>query len=144
MKSKKLFGIITLLAIALLIMTSVIPAKATTTPTIWTDKPDYSPEETVTVFGSGFTPFTTVTVTITYPNEVEYVIYTSTDENGDFSCQHLLDGILGIYDVIATDGTNSATTTFTDLTWEFYGWDQVSNSWTKGNLAGWNEGDKVN
>lgn len=29
------------------------------------------------------------------------------------------------------------------LNYNFYGWDMVSNSWTKGDLAGWNEGDLV-
>ena len=32
----------------------------------------------------------------------------------------------------------------TSLSYDFFGWDQVSNSWTKGNIAGYSEGDIAN
>ncbi|MBS7639993.1 MAG: hypothetical protein QW804_00940, partial [Candidatus Bathyarchaeia archaeon] len=37
-------------------------------PRIWTDKSDYSPGETVTIYGEGFTPNTTITITIQRPD----------------------------------------------------------------------------
>jgi hypothetical protein len=82
--------------------------------TIWTDKDNYGPSETVTIFGSGFLPSTEVTITLVAPDLSVATIYAWTDEFGAFTAQHLLDGMEGTYTVTATDGTNTATTTFTE------------------------------
>jgi hypothetical protein len=82
--------------------------------TIWTDKDDYSPEETVIIFGSGFSAYTQVAITITFPNSNVTTIYAMTDGLGAFTAYFTLDGMTGTYTIVATDGTNTATTTFTD------------------------------
>ncbi len=114
--------------------------------TIWTDKEDYAPEETVTIYGSWFLPETSVNVTVTRPDgQVEFqpdgqpgswdVI---SDSSGEFETTYLLDGIEGVYTVVATDGTNEAETTFTDAS-EKVGsvavGDQIPNPVTAGNSA---------
>jgi len=84
---------------------------------IWTDKEDYGPGETVYIFGSGFKSLANVTVAVERPNGVVDKVYALTDISGGFTCTYQLDGIVGTYTVVATDGTNMATTTFTDRTW---------------------------
>ena len=114
MKKKfSLFLVLTMLILGINLMTLV---NAEGTATIWTDKTDYSPEETVTIFGSGFLANAEVTVTVTRPDgNVNPPAWTVTsDESSNFETAYLLDGILGTYTVVATDGTNTATTTFTD------------------------------
>jgi hypothetical protein len=88
--------------------------------TIWTDKGDYSPEETVTIFGSGFLANKQVAITITAPDSSVATIYATTDEFGAFTAYYTLDGMGGTYTVVATDGTNTATTTFTDTTYRYF------------------------
>jgi hypothetical protein len=110
---KKLFST---LVIALLILSIVfVPILASAEGArIWTDKDNYGPSDTVTIFGSGFLPSTEVTITITAPDLSVATIYASTDEFGAFTTQYLLDGMFGTYTVTATDGINTATTTFTE------------------------------
>jgi hypothetical protein len=98
-----------------------LPVAADTT-VIWTDKSDYSPEETVLISGSGFNPFSTVNIQVTRPDGVDVCPsewrcgeLPITDENGSFfNYQYILDGIEGTYIVDANDGNNSAQTSFTD------------------------------
>jgi hypothetical protein len=114
MKKKfSLFLVLTMLILGINLMTLV---NADGTATIKTDKTDYSPEETVTIFGRGFLANAEVTVTVTRPDgNVNPPAWTVTsDESGNFETAYLLDGILGTYTVVATDGVNTATTTFTD------------------------------
>jgi len=87
-----------------------------TTPTIRTDKQDYSPAETVTIYGSGFNPEATVSITVARPDSSSDEWTVTSDSSGSFTTTYLLDGITGTYTVNATDGTNTATTTFTDST----------------------------
>ena len=87
--------------------------------TIWTDKGDYNPEETVTIFGSGFLANTQVMINVTAPDLNVTTIYATTDESSAFTAYYTLDGMGGTYTVVATDGTNTATTTFTDTTMYF-------------------------
>jgi hypothetical protein len=115
-----------ILATALLLLTvyaaAIVKAEDTQqTAKIWTDKTDYSPEETVTIYGEGFNG--TVTLTVVRPdgsiNDPEHGIVgewtVEADENGKFQTTYQLDGILGTYTVTATDENgNKATTTFTD------------------------------
>lgn len=81
---------------------------------IWTDKQDYAPEETVTIYGSGFIPGSIIGISVTRPDGVVDTWSTMSDESGLLVTTYLLDGITGTYDVSATDGTNTATTTFSD------------------------------
>jgi uncharacterized repeat protein (TIGR02543 family) len=107
----------TIILMLVLSMIIVAPLTHAAGATIWTDKPDYCPEETVTISGSVFLASATVTVAITRPDSTIDTIYALTDESGAFSCTYQLNGITGTYAVTATDGTNTATTTFTDRTW---------------------------
>jgi len=63
--SKQLLATFTILTFLFLISTNYVHADG---PQIWTDKPDYSPGETVTIYGSGFTADATVTITIERPD----------------------------------------------------------------------------
>ena len=82
--------------------------------TVDTDNPDYSPEQTVTIYGSGFSADASVTVSVTRPDGQvgEWSVFS--DGSGSFITTYQLDGIEGTYTVTATDGTNTATTMFTD------------------------------
>jgi len=82
--------------------------------TIWTDKTDYSSGDTAIVSGSGFLPNVQITVLITHPDSIVDTKSAGTDASGAFTCNYQLDGITGTYTVTATDGTNTASTTFTD------------------------------
>jgi hypothetical protein len=83
-----------------------------TTPIVWSNKKEYDPSEMAYLYGYGFKPSTQVTITIVRPDLVEDTVLTPTDQFGYFSCQYLLDGIHGTFNVTATDGVNVATTTF--------------------------------
>ena len=82
--------------------------------TIWSDKPDYSPGDTVVISGSGFLANVWVTITVSRPDSTTDTIYALTDGSGALIRNYPLDGTVGTYTVTATDGTNRATTTFTD------------------------------
>ena len=96
---------------------------------IWTDKLDYSPEETVLIFGSGFSPSTPLSVILTRPSDpptTESCDSSYCDSrflngpltsfsDGTFSnYNYLLDGIEGLYTIDISDGLTSAHTNFTD------------------------------
>ena len=109
---------ITLLLLAMLMFLAVFaatPAMAECTEAlVWTDKEDYSSGETVVIYGSGFIPDASVSITVTRPDGSIDEWAVTSDSFGSFTITYLLDGITGTYTVIATDGTNTATTTFTD------------------------------
>ena len=99
-----------------LVSTAVSPAARVdgSAAVITTDKENYFPEETVVITGSGFAVNATVTITVTRPDGNTTAWVVSSSEAGSFTTTYQLDGIEGTYTVEATDGTNSATTTFTD------------------------------
>ena len=94
------------------------------TPTVWTDKADYAPEETVIITGSGFADNVTLTVRVTRPDgtvvkgDGEFAPGSdnvTTDAGGGFIYEYILDGIFGLYTVDVLSGDIVlATTTFTD------------------------------
>lgn len=84
------------------------------TAVVWTDKPDYAPWEAVTIYGSGFNPNTNIDIAITRPDSIVDTGSTMSDTFGGFTYYYVMNGIAGTYTVAATDGVNSATTTFTD------------------------------
>src|SRR4030042_6088848 len=117
---KKTIKKIEILFIALLISTSfctfaVSQVKAQTA-TIWTDKSDYQPGEIVTIYGTGFKPNAYVTINASKQSMDSYTTWNLTsDINGDFTTTYQIDNIgAALYVLTATDGINSATTTFTD------------------------------
>jgi len=118
MKGRVLYACF-LIALFALYTVSMMPPRAYGSATIWTDKPDYSPGDTVIISGSGFLGNAQVRVTVTRPDSALDTIYASTDETGAFTCNYPLDGITGTYTVTATDSTNTAATTFTDTQKDF-------------------------
>jgi len=109
---KRMFAMVSLaLTLALLI----VGPSCGSGPSIWTDKPDYAPEETVTISGAGFTAGA-VALTVTRPDgEIEQIPDVSADSSGSFTASYVLDGILGTYIVNAIDSAGqTAQTTFTD------------------------------
>lgn len=95
---------------------------------IWTTDVDgnpqdnFSPGDIVYIHGTGFTIGDNVEISITRPDGSVDVApggrfpesLPVVDENTNFSYEYDLDGILGIYSIYASDGTNYAETTFTD------------------------------
>jgi len=105
-----------LLVITLLVLSMIFvaPLAHATGAIIWTDKGDYGTYETVIIFGSGFETLASVTVTIVRPDGTSDTVYAVADNVGNFTCTYQLNGIEGTYTVTATDGTNTASTTFTE------------------------------
>jgi hypothetical protein len=112
---KRAFGVLGLGVTLALLMVAASCGSPGADPSIWTDKPDYAPEETVTISGAGFAPGA-IDLTVTRPDgEIEQVPDVSADSSGSFTAAYLLDGILGTYIVDATDsGGQIAQATFTD------------------------------
>ena len=99
---------------------SVMPTEAGYSASIWTTdeygnpKTDFAPGDIVYIHGTGFLSWRNVDIDITRPNCVVDSGSTMTDSAGSFVYEYDLNGILGLYIIVATDGTNLATTTFTD------------------------------
>ncbi len=111
------FSLLTIIVLAMMMLPAGQPVTAGSGPSLWTDKLDYAPGEVVTISGSSFLANTPVTVTVERPDGTKDTISPApvTDDAGNFNCTYQLNGIAGTYTVTATDGTNTATTTFTDL-----------------------------
>jgi len=128
--------------VAIHIFATLVMVGQTTTTIIWTDKKEYSPEETVTIFGSGFNPTATIKMTITRPDGIVDTGYTTSDALGEFAYYYVLDGVTGTYTATATDGANSATTTFIDgaIKPKIWGYTlKPVEGWTHGNVKGYYE-----
>jgi len=154
-----------MLCLALLFTATPILVGQASTAVIWTDKADYIPGETVTIFGSGFNPNAYYDVPVIRPDGnivlgdgSDYVGYDTiqADENGDFIYQYILNGIEGFYEVRVYgspwSGDRSevsiATTTFTDgpvgnLLKEHRVWDPLASvqDWVPGHPKGYRESD---
>jgi len=112
--TKKMLSIAVALCMLLVAMTVMSGPARASTPTVWTDKADYAPSQTPIISGSGFAASADITVTVLRPDGVLDSLYSMSDDAGNFACSYQLDGIMGTYLVTATDGVNTATTTFTD------------------------------
>ena len=118
---KKLLFTLVVLAMVLSLATWV---QADAVPTVWTDKVDYSPGETVIITGSGFDTNIEMMVRVTRPDNSVITgdgsgspgsDTVTTDSMGGFTYYYILDGIEGLYTVEILCGDNvQATTTFTD------------------------------
>ena len=109
---------------------------------IWTDKADYTPGEIVTISGSGFNPDSTIDVSIVRPDAAVDTGSTTSNAAGEFVYYYDLDGIEGTYTVTATDGVNTASTTFTDCAIQVKLWGYTllpSEGWTHGDVKGYYE-----
>jgi len=130
------FSLVTLLLVGLGHFVQATPVNADTEcntsgiPSVGTDKENYAPKETVTITGSGYECQVVLTVKVTRPDGSVVVgdgtfasgsdsVVTDNDgavvNDGAFVYAYILDGIEGTYvvDVLHTDGTALASTTFT-------------------------------
>jgi len=122
---KKVLLPIVLLVLALgIIPVFLMSAYGQSAASVWTDKDDYAPKETVIISGSGFDANIDLLVRVTRPDGSvitgdgsgtpgsDVVV---TDGAGGFTYNYILDGILGLYTVDVLQGdVILATTTFTD------------------------------
>ena len=114
---------------------------ASESATIWTTdvygnlKIDFAPGEIVYIHGSYFLGNHNVDISVTRPDGTIETGSALTDDSGKFVYDYQLDGIEGTYTVDATDGTNMASTTFTDAQFTFEQWaDKTPAHWRNGNL----------
>ena len=137
-------SVIILLLLAIIATLSALPCYAGGLGLVWTDKPDYEFWETVTISGSGFNPNANIDVTITRPDDVVDTGSAMSNASGNFVYYYVLNGIDGTYIVTATDGVNSASTTFTESRYHLEGYTNLpSAKWTRGSLKGWLECQEV-
>lgn len=112
------------LLLAVLFFTAIALTPAAMATEIRTNQEDYGPDEVVYISGSGFDISSVITVTIVGPEEwgtdqfdslnSPWWVYWSFEEPDKFNIAYLKTKCLGTFTVTATDGTNTATTTFTD------------------------------
>src|SRR4030042_825868 len=107
------FIVLALASFGFLVSSFTMPAIASGA-TIWTDKPDYSPDEVVILSGEGFIPNALISITIIDPNNTTFEVFSGTDSSGSFVYFYDNGLMEGTYFVTVTDFTNTATTTFTD------------------------------
>ncbi len=95
--------------------TTTTPTSTSGTAKIWTDLPDYAPTDTPTIYGTGFLANANITVSVTRPEGTVNTWFVMSDASGGFTTTYVTSGLVfGTFTVTATDGTNTATTTFTD------------------------------
>jgi hypothetical protein len=150
LQNKMLLLIISFSLIAATIAASGIVFASASTPTVWTDKDDYAPGETVVITGTGFPANKKLIVQIIRPQGSD-MLPVKTDGSGSFTLEYKLTkkrAMDGTYQVLVIDpvtGDVLAATTFTDAGNEsFWGYNTASSSWTHGNLGKeYYEGDYV-
>ena len=83
---------------------------------IWTDKADYHPGTLVTIYGTGFNPHSAIALNVTKMKDGSVTSgHILSDSKGNFAATYQIDKVgAPLYDVSATDGVNTAKTTFTD------------------------------
>lgn len=100
-----------------------------TTATIQTDLAAYLPTDTPVITGTGFTPGSTVDVTVTAPDGTTTTFTATTDSEGNWTTTYTGPMGDGTFSVTATDGSSTAGTTFADA----FGIEWVKSS----NSASW-------
>ena len=114
-----------LLAVVVLALAVGGMRTAAAAPGLSTDKADYQPGDTVVITGTGFNAGASLTVRVTWPPEDGRVDSASVaaDSGGGFVHNYALgfDAVAGTYflDVLDTNGTVLASTTFTDSHFRF-------------------------
>ena len=93
---------------------AVVDDTAVASATVQTDQPDYAPTDTPVISGGGFATNTEVTGTVTDPNGNVTTFTATTNEQGQFTINYEGGLTQGTYSVTANDGTNTASITFTD------------------------------
>lgn len=111
-----------LLVVGLLIALCIVVSPVWAEATIWTDKEDYYPWETVSIRGSGFSAGT-VEIFVTWPDMISYQVLPPAvaGDDGYFSAEYSLTsgplgyGLEGLYTITAKDESGqTASTIFTD------------------------------
>jgi hypothetical protein len=141
-------------------------------PSIWTDKADYAPNETVTIYGSGFAPGASYDVPVIRPDgsivtgDGSFTPGWDTiqaDSAGGFTYYYVLNGIAGPYQVRVYDSPWSgdraeaslASASFTDAPHDINpgthqgqrapgGVVSPGANYTSGNITEYSEGDSIN
>src|SRR3954453_5200008 len=135
--------------------TTAASSSTTESPTITSDKPDYAPGSTVTITGAG------------WPADERVDLRTdddlgrtwsdtgtaTTDASGGFTYRFPLpNNFIAQYRTTATDGVNTAETTFTDAATTLQGQSNppctgsaggCDSGWDPGNLSGWAENNLI-
>jgi hypothetical protein len=112
------------LSLTLLLFAMLALTPAANAAQIWTDQEDYGPDEVVYISGTGFDIYSVISVTIIGPEEwgtdqfdslnSPWWVYWSFTEPDRLDIGYLKTKCEGTFYVTVTDGTNTATTTFTD------------------------------
>ena len=108
--------------LGLVLVLTIVPIVLANTAILTTDKDIYEPGDTVLIMGQGFNSNSEILISITKPDPdtgmpagevVTDKVYS--DANGNFNFSYfLIDSLFGDYKVEATDGINTAVTTFFD------------------------------
>jgi hypothetical protein len=124
-------------------------------PTIASDKADYAPGETVTITGAGWPTQDAITVQTddSLGKTWSDTGHVTSDENGSFTYTFRLpSNFIASYSTTATDGTLTATTTFTDAAASLEGQSNpactgtaggCNDGWQGVNLSGWAENNLI-
>jgi len=122
-------------------------------PALATDKPDYSPTETASIFGKFFQALQNIVLKIfgydeNGTNSSQFTDTITTDQNGEFAYNYQLDGTYRPnYTITASTPSDEqlAQTTFTDanIGYDKSGYDKGTATWGPGNQGGYEENDWV-
>jgi len=116
MKTQALAGtwkktVLTALAVCLAFVPMLV---GFSTATITTSQKQYSVGEGMVVYGTGFTPQVTITLSVERPDKlIDVVPGVTTDTSGAFTANYAPPLIPGRYNFTATDGANTANTATT-------------------------------
>ena len=100
-------AVLVLTAVAAIFLSTVAPSPALTNPTLATDKPDYHPEETVHITGSGYDAGAAYAVPVMRPDGsmvrgdnsgLPGWDTVNADGSGNLAYDYVLDGIFGLYE----------------------------------------------
>ena len=132
---------------------NIVPDSGSSAYTWTTDvsgnlKTDFAPYTKVYIHGSNFLANNNVDFSVTRPDSFVENGNTISNADGSFVYEYQLDGIEGLYNVLATDGVNTAETTFTDgVNVNLDQWANKDNAWINGDLnpskANYTEGEAV-
>ncbi|MDD1749955.1 MAG: hypothetical protein LUO89_08770, partial [Methanothrix sp.] len=146
--------LIAVLVVFIMVSTAFVAvlSRAEGTPEIWTSRDEYSPGETVAIYGGGFVKWVPVTITISHPDLIEKSFVVTPDLYGRFVCNDYVAELVKDYSTPVTvtatqvldSGNNVATTQFYDPAAYIEGWTLMPHQrWTTGDIKGYNEGDSV-
>ena len=153
--TRRMFGrLLAVMVVFIMVSTAFVAvlARAEGTPEIWTSRDEYSPGETVEIYGGGWVKWVPVTLTISHPDLVEQSFVVVPDLYGRFVCSDYAAEIVRDFStaviVTATQvlegGNNVATTQFYDPAAYIEGWTLMPHQrWTTGDVKGYHEDDSV-